>query len=164
MESSVDRVMNWTAGVGSRPNCWAKRLVVPATGVAERSTSAQYRPGESRSGSSASSVRTGTRMSFRKQARYSRACRKVAARSAQASCPPMTTMARGVFRSLRKETALPNTAGRRTLPRKRSRLPARHKPPGLPAAFYTEKAGFPPIPNTPRVQSVRLKAARDNAP
>lgn len=29
MESSVDRVMNWTAGVGSRPNCWAKRLVVP---------------------------------------------------------------------------------------------------------------------------------------
>lgn len=72
MESSVDRVMNWTAGVGSRPNCWAKRLVVPATGVAERSTSAQYRPGESRSGSSASSVRTGTRMSFRKQARYSR--------------------------------------------------------------------------------------------
>lgn len=38
MESSVDRVMNWTAGVGSRPNCWAKRLVVPATGVAERST------------------------------------------------------------------------------------------------------------------------------
>ena len=76
----------------------------------------------------------------------------------------MTTMARGVFRSLRKERDAPTGEGKRRPLRKQSSPSPMPTTPGLSTALRREKAARPPMISTPSVQLVRLKASRASAP